>query len=80
MANIYPKHVRVDSLRNNATHLLSRAINWQQFSNNMWIAGNTLHVTLPSAVEINSRNKTLIPSQVTLLVHGFIYQNLLFTN
>jgi hypothetical protein len=72
MANIYPKQAGVGSLRNNATHLLSTAISWQQPSNYMWIAGSTLHVTLSSAVEINSRHKTRIPSQVRLLVHGFI--------
>ena len=72
MANIYPKQAGAGSLRNNATHLLSTAISWQQLSNNMWIAGSTLHVTLSSAVEINSRHKTRIPSQVRLLVHGFI--------
>jgi len=52
MANIYSKHVGVDSLRNNATHLLSREISWQQLSNDMWIAGNTRHVKLSSAIEI----------------------------
>jgi hypothetical protein len=72
MANIYPKHVGVHSLRNNATHLLSRAMIWQQFSNDMWNAESTLHVKLSSAVEINSTHKPRILSQVRFLVHGFI--------
>ena len=72
MANIYLKQIGADSLRNNATHLLSTAISWQQLSNYMWTAGSTPHVTLSSSVEINSRNKPRIPSQVRLLVHGFI--------
>jgi hypothetical protein len=38
-----------------ATHPLSRAISWQQFSNDIWIAGNTLHVTLLSADEIETQ-------------------------
>jgi hypothetical protein len=63
MANIYPKHIGVDSLRNNATHLLLMAICWQQLSNYMWIAGNTMHVTLTRAVEINSRHQPRTPSQ-----------------
>jgi len=40
MVNIYPKQAGADSLRNNATHLLSMAINWQQLSNYMWTAGS----------------------------------------
>jgi hypothetical protein len=63
MANIYPKHIGVDSLRNNVTHLLSMAICWQQLSNYMCIAGNTMHVRLSSAVEINSRHKPRTPYQ-----------------